>query len=69
MLCPFLRKVVRGDLGNYRPVSLTSLVAKILETLLKGHIEKHLDDKKILYASQHGFKKGKSCQTNLLEFM
>ena len=66
---PIFKKGSKGDLGNYRPVSLTSLVVKILEKLLKGHIEKHLDDKKILYDSQHGFRKGKSCQTNLLEFM
>ncbi|KAL7631154.1 UNVERIFIED_CONTAM: hypothetical protein RMT77_018543 [Armadillidium vulgare] len=66
---PIFKKGSKEDLGNYRPVSLTSLVVKILEKLLKSHIEKHLDDNKILYNSQHGFRKGRSCQTNLLEFM
>ena len=28
-----------------------------------------MDGNKILYDSQHGFRRGKSCQTNLLEFM
>src|SRR5678815_1354429 len=50
-------------------VSLTSLVVKVLEKLLKGHIEKYLEDNKVLYDSQHSFRKGRSCQTNLLEFM
>ena len=69
MLCLFIKKGSKGDLGNYRPVSLTSLVVKVLEKLLKGHIEKHLDENRILNDSQHGFRKGRSCQTNLLEFM
>src|SRR6201990_563100 len=60
---PIFKKGSKEDLGNYRPVSLTSLVVKILEKLLKSHIEKHLDNK-ILYNSQHGFRKGRSCQTN-----
>ena len=68
MLFLFIKKS-KGDLGNYRPVSLTSLVVKVLEKLLKGHIEKHLDENRILNDSQHGFRKGRSCQTNLLEFM
>lgn len=66
---PIYKKGSKGDLDNYRPVSLTSLVVKVLEKLLKGRIEKHLEDNKILKDSQHGFRKGRSCQTNLLEFM
>ena len=66
---PVFKKGSKDDVGNYRPVSLTSLVVKILEKLLKSRIENHLEDKKILNNTQHGFRKGKSCQSNLLEFM
>ena len=40
---PIFKKCRKEDLGNYRPVSLTSLVVKILERLLKSDIEEHLD--------------------------
>ena len=33
---PLLKKGSREELGNYRPVSLTSVVGKVLETLIKG---------------------------------
>src|SRR5678815_2149682 len=46
---PIYKKGSKEDLGNYRPVSLTSLVVKVLEKLLKGHIEKYLEDNKVLY--------------------
>ena len=66
---PIFKKGKRDELGNYRPVSLTSLVVKILEKILKIHIQKFLDDHNIILDSQHGFRKGRSCQTNLLEFL
>ena len=43
---PIYKKGSKGDLGNYRPVNLTSLVVKVLEKLLKVHIKKHLDFRK-----------------------
>ena len=55
-------------MGNYRPVSLTSVVGKVLETLIKDRIGKHLNKYKRIKGSQHGFTKGSSCLTNILEF-
>ena len=54
---------------NYRPVSLTSILGKMLESIIKDQISIHLDQNKLIKSSQHGFTKGKSCLTNLLEFM
>ena len=57
------------DPGNYRPVSLTCIVCKIMESLIRDKILDHLTENELIRASQHGFTIGKSCQTNLLEYM
>lgn len=54
--------------SNYRPISLTSQVVKIFEKIMKHEISKHLLQYKLIKSSQHGFREGKSCLTNLLEF-
>ena len=53
---------------NYRPVSLTSVICKQIESIIKNEIIKHLNIFKLINGSQHGFTKGRSCLTNLLEF-
>ena len=40
----------------------------MLESIIKEIIMGHLDSSKMISPSQHGFMKGKSCLTNLLEF-
>ena len=55
-------------MGNYRPVSLTSVVGKVLETIIWEQMRNHLNKCKLIKGSQHGFSKGSSCLTNLLEF-
>ena len=51
---------------NYRPVSLTSVPCKILEHIICRHIRDHLDQHKILSIFQHGFRRGHSCESQLL---
>ena len=43
--------------GNYRPVSLTSQVCKVMESILKDSITDHLHKYKLLGSTQHGFVK------------
>ncbi|CAM4659528.1 unnamed protein product [Caretta caretta] len=62
------KKGKTDDPGNYRPVSLTSVPGKIMEYVLKKSILKHLEERKVIRNSQHGFTKGKSCLTNLIAF-
>ena len=66
---PLFKKGSKGKPCNYRPISLTSVPCKILESILKERITTHLDLHKLLKNSQHGFTKHKSCTTNLLEFL
>ena len=65
---PIHKKGTKGNVENYRPVSLTSIPCKLMESLLKDKIMDHLLDQQILKSSQHGFMKNKSTVTNLLEF-
>ena len=51
------KKGERCDLGNYRPVSLTSVTCKMMEHILASNIRQHLDDQSILSKYQHGFRK------------
>ena len=56
-----------GDMSlpcNYRPVSLTSKVCKMLEHIVLHYLNKYLD--KILCTNQHDFRKGMSCGTQLI---
>ena len=54
---------------NYRPVSLTPVICKLLERLIKDHMVDFLVKNKLLNSSQHGFLKARSCLTNMLCFL
>ncbi|GAB0208323.1 mitochondrial enolase superfamily member 1 [Grus japonensis] len=62
------KKGKEEDPGNYRPVSLTSIPGKVMEQLILGVINKHVEEEKVIGSGQHGFTKGKSCLTNLIAF-
>ena len=53
---------------NYRPVSSTSVICKQMASIIEDEIIKHFKIFKLINGSQHGFTKGRSCLTNLLEF-
>ncbi|GAB0181772.1 mitochondrial enolase superfamily member 1 [Grus japonensis] len=40
----------------------------MVEQLILGVINKHVEEKKVIGSGQHGFTKGKSCLTNLIAF-
>ena len=63
------KKGARWDPGNYRPVSLTSQIGKIMEGIIKENLVDYLEGNGLFGKSQHGFRKNRSCLTNLLEFM
>ena len=65
---PLFKKGGREKTRNYRQVSLTSVLGKLLESIIKDFRTWHLEGSDIIRQSQHGFTKGKSCLTNLLEF-
>ena len=52
---PVFKKGRKEDPGNYRQVSLTSVLGKVLEQLVLDAISKQLEEKKVMRSSQHGF--------------
>ena len=64
---PIHKKGDRTDPSNYRPVSLTSQVCKVLETVVRERIVRHMRENRLFSDTQHGFREGRSCLTNLLE--
>ncbi|GAB0205570.1 mitochondrial enolase superfamily member 1 [Grus japonensis] len=65
---PTFKKGKKEDPGNYRSVSLTSIPGKVMEQLILGLTNKHVEEKKVIRSGQHGFSKGKSCLTHLIAF-
>ena len=53
---------------NYRPVSITPIIAKIFESIIYDDLSEHIEKHKVINKLQHGFQKCKSTTTNLLEF-
>jgi len=66
---PIYKKGGHSSVGNYRPVSLTSQISKIMESLLKDCIVECLEKNNLIRNSQHGFRNGRSCLSNLLTFL
>jgi hypothetical protein len=66
---PIFKKGSKKLPGNYRPISLTCICCKVMESILKEDITMHLKRNRLINNTQHGFTKGRSCTTNLLEFM
>jgi len=51
---------------NYRPISLTSVISKLLEHIICRNLLDHLEKNNILTRLNHGFRSGHSCETQLL---
>lgn len=64
---PIYKKGTRTNRANYRPVSLTSVPCKIMESMIKEGMLKHLEVNSVVTNAQHGFMSSRSCLTNLLE--
>ena len=55
-----------ADAANYRPISLTSHLVKIFEKVLRKKMVQFLEGKDLFNSSQHGFRAGRSCLSQLL---
>ena len=67
LVVPIFKKGDRHQPANYRPVSLTSITCKLLEHIVHSSVMNHLDRNNILSDVQHGFRKNRSCETQLIE--
>ena len=58
-------KCDKSSAANYRPISLTCILCKMLEHIMASHMVKHLDKHDLLYDLQHGFRAKRSRETQL----
>ena len=63
---PVHKKGTKMDVTNYRPISLTCLIMKIFERIVRDEIL--LKCQGMLNNNQHGFLPRKSCETQMLNF-
>lgn len=66
---PIFKKGSRNRPDNYRPVTLTILICRTMESFVRDIIMNHFLDNLLLSTQQHGFIAGKSCVTQLLTCM
>ena len=66
-ITPLFKKGNRASPNNYRPVSLTSKVVKIMERLFYDQILDLTKRNGTISCDQHGFQEQCSCVTQLLE--
>ena len=65
-IVPVFKKGDRHEAANYRRVSLTSITCKLLENIIHSNAMSHFDRFNILKDNQHGFRKRRSCETQLI---
>ena len=69
---PLFKKNKRSEVGNYRPVSVLSVVSKMLERAVYTQLEDYLVKKKLLFDFQSGFRSNfstDSCLTCLTDYI
>lgn len=66
---PLHKKGDTNNVENYRPVSLLSTISKILEKVIFISITNFVSDNGILHEAQHGFRKGKSTNSAIYDFL
>lgn len=64
---PVFKKGDPSNIKNYRPISILSCCSKLFESLVCPLLANHV--KSILHSAQHGFRRGRSVETNLIEFL
>ena len=62
------KKGKKDDPGNYQPVSVTSVLQKVMEQTLQETMLRHVEGREEIRENQHGFTKGKSSLTKLVAF-
>ena len=66
VVVPIYKKGRRDCPENYRPVSLTSVVCKLMESAIRDNMLDHLITNNLLTDKQFGFVPGRSCGLQLL---
>ena len=57
------------DPSSYRPISILSIVSKLIEKHVTKHLFAYLNKYKLLHEAHSGFRKHHSCQTALINLI
>nr|XP_037877023.1 uncharacterized protein LOC110384916 [Bombyx mori] len=57
---PIPKKGDRSDPSNYRPIAITSLLCKIMESIINRQLMGYLEEHQLISDRQYGFRKGRS---------
>ena len=68
-ISPIFKKGSKTRVENYRPISLTCVVCKILESIIRDKLVKHMKDNNLFSVRQYGFIKGRSTVSQLLKIL
>ena len=63
---PLFKKNDKTEVGNYRPVSILSVISKVLEKVILDQVQEYLSCNNLLYDFQSGFRQGFSIDTALI---
>ena len=63
---PVLKKNSPSNIGNYRPISLLSVIGKVMERCIYKHVYNYMLDNNIIISHQSGFTPGDSAINQLL---
>ena len=66
IVVPICKGGDRSVVGNYKPVSLTSVVCKQMEHVIAGYLRQVWEMNGWLYEGQHGFRSGYSCESQVV---
>ncbi len=66
-ITPIFKKGNPCDANNYRPISLTATLCKLMEAIIKDQLVRYLVDKGLINKHQHAFIANHSTATNLVE--
>ena len=65
-IIPIHKGKSRAEAKNYQPVALTSLLIKVFEKVIRRRLVSFMDEHELFNQSQHGFRSGRSCLSQLL---
>jgi hypothetical protein len=69
IVTPIHKKGPKSKVDNYRPISLTCISCKVMESVICEEVVKFLDSRNIIASEQHGFLSKKSTVTQMLHCM
>ena len=68
LITPIFKKGDKSSAKNYRPISLTSIVCKLMESIVKDQLLSFLNKNDLISSKQYGFMPKKSTNAQLLRY-